>query len=257
VYWVLLGLDVGWYLPFSGVVVSAAISDARIACRQMEALSIIIGGLITILTAMWVEYLRRPSLSLAIEEPPLDRPAVTGRGTSRNLRLRLRNKSLPWILRWIQRAAALQCRGEITFHHLDDGQDVLGRAMPVRWVNSPEPVAPQIYDLQQHQPQFYIVDFSRGSGESRIDVYPGEEEMLDVAVRFQGEADCYGWNNEVYGNNWRTPRWRLPRGRYLVKVVVTSSGQKCADVFRMVNDVEQLTDFRLIKASKVDRAKIH
>jgi hypothetical protein len=222
----------------------------------MEAIGIIIGGLITILTAMWVEYIRRPSLRLAIEDPPIDRDGV-GLGRCRNLRIRLINESLPWGLRWIQRAAALQCRGEITFHHLDDGQDFLGRGMPVRWARSPEPIAPQIYDLQQHQPQFYIVDFSRANVESRIDVYPGEEEILDVAVRFDGETDCYGWNNEAYGNNWRTPRWRLPRGRYLVKVVVTSSGQKCVDVFRLVNDTPQLTDFRLTVASKDDRAKIH
>ena len=84
--------------------------------------------------------------------------------------------------------------------------------MPVRWVNSPEPVASQIYDME-HNPQFYIADFARNT--TRIDVYPGEEEMLDVAVRFDAEEACYGWNNEVYGNNWRTPRWRLPRGRYL------------------------------------------
>lgn len=220
----------------------------------MGAIDVIIGGLITIATAMLVEYVRRPSLRLAIEQPPLDRTPAYGR--CRNLRLRLINKSLPWGLQWIQRSAALQCRGEITFHHLDDGQDVFGRIMPVRWARSPEPIASQILDTNSTL-QFYIVDFARGTTESRMDVYPGEEEMLDVAVRFDGEAECYGWNNEVYGNNWRTPRWRLPGGqRYLVKVVVISSGQKCIDVFRLINDTPQLTDFRLLEASKEDSAKL-
>lgn len=128
--------------------------------------------------------------------------------------------------------------------------------MPVRWARSPEPIASQILDTNSTL-QFYIVDFARGTTESRMDVYPGEEEMLDVAVRFDGEAECYGWNNEVYGNNWRTPRWRLPGGqRYLVKVVVISSGQKCIDVFRLINDTPQLTDFRLLEASKEDSAKL-
>jgi hypothetical protein len=109
--------------------------------------------------------------------------------------------------------------------------------MAVRWANSPEPIASQIVDLD-NKVQFHILDFTRTSTESRIDVYPGEEELLDVAVRFDGEADCYGWNNESYIYNWRCPNWRLPRERFLVKVVITSSGQKCTDVFRLINDVD-------------------
>ena len=85
------------------------------------ALSIICGGLITIATAIAVEYFRRPKLALVIENPPLDvtytqqHPA----NHARYLRVKLRNEALPPGLRWMQRAAALQCRGEITFHHLD------------------------------------------------------------------------------------------------------------------------------------------
>jgi hypothetical protein len=113
--------------------------------QPMEfVLSVIIGGLITILTAIGVEYLRRPRLTLSIEDPPLDLPSPDGKNMRRNLRLKLHNASLPFGARWMQRAAAIQCRGEITFHHLNDGQNVFGRAMPVRWVKSPEPIANQI-----------------------------------------------------------------------------------------------------------------
>jgi hypothetical protein len=219
------------------------------------AIAIICGGIITILTAIGVEYLRNPRLKLVIEDPPLDLPAPGGGGMRRNLRLVLRNEALPFGARWMQREAATQCRGEITFHHLNDGQDIFGRAMPVRWVNSPQPIANQIIGLDGAI-QFYILDFARTADESRIDVYPGEEEKLDVAVRFHGEPDCYGWNNESYNNNWRTPRWRLPHGRYLAKVTITSSGKKCYGVFRIVNDVDNLSDFRLIEASPDDRARV-
>jgi hypothetical protein len=178
-----------------------------------------------------------------------------GKNMRRNLRLALRNESLPFGARWMQRTAATQCRGEITFHHLDDGQDVFGRAMEVRWAHSPEPIANQIVGLD-NKVQFYIRDFTRAATGSRIDVYPGEEELLDVAVRFDSEAECYGWNNDSYFYNWRNPKWKLPRERYLVKVVITSSGQKCVDVFRLINDVDSRTDFRLLCASPDDRAKV-
>ena len=51
------------------------------------AISIIFGGLITVLTAIGVEYLRTPRLSLAIGDPALDLPASDGKNMRRNLRL--------------------------------------------------------------------------------------------------------------------------------------------------------------------------
>lgn len=210
----------------------------------MVILSIVIGGVITILTAIGVEWLRRPKLRLAIEEKPVEYLPSGDNPARRHLRLRLINDSLPRIARWMLRSAALQCRGEIRFHHLD-GQRVYDRAMSVRWARLPEPVASQVISIPDNIPHFYIRDFARTFTDSRIDVYPGEEEILDVAVRFDGEPDCYGWNNEAYLNNWRTPSWKLPRDRYLVEVVINSSGQKCVGLFRLINDVAQLADFRL------------
>ena len=84
----------------------------------------------------------------------------------------------------------------------------------------------------------------------------GQWQLLDVAVRFDNEADCYGWNNDSYLYNWRNPNWKLPRERYLAKVTITSSGQKCIGVFRLVNDVEQLADFRLDPARAGDQEKV-
>lgn len=103
-----------------------------------------------------------------------------------------------------------------------------------------------------------IVDYSKLNPESRIDVYPGEEEIVDVAVRHDGDEDCYGVNNEQYFSSppWRNPRWKLPKGRYLVKVVITSSGQKCVGAFRLINDVDSRTDFRLENTTAEDRAKL-
>ena len=216
---------------------------------SMEAaISIIIGGLITIATAMFVEYLRTPRLQLTIEHPVLDVAYPVGQrqaDNARYLRLKLRNKSLPSIARWMQRSAALQCRGEITFHHLNDGQDVFDRVMAVRFVNSPEPLADQILDMDGNV-RFQIRNWVRATIASRVDVYPGEEQLLDVAVRLDEEPDCYGWSDESYLYRWRNPNWRLPPARYLVRVVITSSGQKCIGVFRLINDVPLRTDFRLM-----------
>ncbi len=79
-----------------------------------------------------------------------------------------------------------------------------------------------------------------------MDIYPGEVELLNIAGKFDDDADCYGWSNESYFSDpvWRNPNWRLPVGRYLVKVVVNTAGEKVSSVFRLINDVPR-TDFRL------------
>jgi len=86
-------------------------------------------------------------------------------------------------------------------------------------------------------------------------VYPGEEEILDVAAKFDDEPECYGWNNDAYQFEWRNPNWRLPAGRFLVRVVISSSGQKCFGKFRLINDVSR-TDFRLERATSEDRMNL-
>jgi hypothetical protein len=77
------------------------------------------------------------------------------------------------------------------------------------------------------------------SRDSRIDVYPGGSELLDVAARLDDDEEAFGWNNDTYfcPTPWRNPEWKLEKGRYLVKVTVNSSGQQCSQVFRLVNDV--------------------
>ena len=217
------------------------------------ALGIIGGAVVSITLTMLIEYLRLPRLILEIEQPPhtANNPDKT---TRRHLRLILKNKPLPPGFGWMQRSAATQCKGAITFHVIGDGQDVFGRSMEVRWASSPGPRRSQILNLDGNV-QYKIQDFGR-AGTGRVDVYPGDQEILDVAVRYEGETDCYGWNNEVYFNNWRNPDWRLEPERYLVKVVITSSSRKCTNVFRLLNNVPRHTDCRLEKASTEDRDDI-
>jgi hypothetical protein len=50
-----------------------------------------------------------------------------------------------------------------------------------------------------------IIDTMRLSLKSRIDVYPGESEPLDVAARFDDDVQCFGWSNEGYFSD---PPWR-------------------------------------------------
>jgi hypothetical protein len=229
------------------------------------ALGAVFGGILTILITVFVEYLRSPSLGLSLGEEPRDHPYPEGKPARvmRSLTVKLSNKAL-WGPRWMTRAPALQCRATITFHHLD-GQDVFGRAMEGRWCESAQPAgmegAGEIVRTNERQESdriiFRIIDPMRVTLKSRIDVYPGESELLDIAVRLDDDEPCYGWNNETYfcETPWRNPKWKLERGRYLVRVTVVSSGQKCVGTFRLINDVTR-SDFRLEASRPEDNLKL-
>jgi hypothetical protein len=90
-----------------------------------------------------------------------------------------------------------------------------------------------------------IHDIARLTSDSRVHIPAGEKESLDIAVRFPEETDAFGWTNESYrypGN--RHPDYTLPKGRYLVDVLVQSEGVKKRERFRLEND-HTTREFRL------------
>jgi hypothetical protein len=220
-----------------------------------EIVSITAGGVITIAVTIFVEYLRRPRLMLAIAGP-VDTTYAPGRPArkGRYLYVELVNRPLPWFARWMSRNPALQCTGTITFHNLQDGERFFAKSMPVRFSRTPEPIPTYI---QLGGATVTLLDAARAGQESRIDVYPGESTQLDIAAKFDDEDDVYGWSNLSYFSTppWRNPEWRLPRGRYLVSVTVTSSGERCSALFRLLNEAGPL-DFRLSPAREGDRIEL-
>lgn len=219
----------------------------------LTTVSIVLGALIAIAIVITVENLRRPALDLQIAEPGdayYDEREKRPANSLRAVTLDLVNKPLPRFARWMLRNAALQCRGAISFHHLD-GQRIFASDMPVRFASSPAPLPMRI---NIGGIDGYLIDPLRLTADSRIDVYPGERTKLDVAARFDDDTECYGWSNLSFASTpqWRNPDWKLPQGRYLVRVTVSSSGEKCVGVFRLLNE-GQRKDFCLEPALPSDK----
>lgn len=211
------------------------------------AINIIVGAFVAIATTLTVEMQRRPKLRMHIAPAET---ATYGAGfpasSSKYLHVDLVNEQLPRLFRWMSRGAALQCHGTITFHYLDNGARYFAKEMPVRFSRSPEPIPLQIRGAGFSA---VLVDPDRISPDSRIDLYPGERTPFDIAVKFDSEAECYGWSNLNYLCNppWRHPDWKVPAGRYLVEATITSSGAKCSAIFRLLNPGND-NDFRLEEA---------
>ena len=128
--------------------------------------------------------------------------------------------------------------------------------MQARWASALAPNPIPVVDANGGI-AFYINDPERLDAGSRVDIYPGASELLDIAVRFKNEADCYGWNNESYFSRplGKNPNWKLGSAVFLVKVEITSTGRKCEGVFRLINDVPN-DAFRLELASKDETSRV-
>jgi hypothetical protein len=209
-----------------------------------------LGTLGSIGTAISIEWLRRPRLEFSIEDPPEDRGRIpTEPGVPvRFLRVMVLNRPLGYLFKWMLRVPALDCHATISFHHLD-GKLVFPQPMVGRWAGSPEPAPIQIFTARGDELRMF--DPVRLRTGSQIDIFPGRIEALDVAFRAGEEVDCYGWNNEAYFSipQWRNPKWKLDRGRYLVKVVLRASGQEQISSFHLINEGQRRT-FRLLPGSR-------
>lgn len=215
----------------------------------LTILEVVLGAVVAILITIFIEKLKKPRLEIDLV-PPTDKEYENHPArNARFLYLKVSNKPLPRWARWMSRDAATHCHGTITFHHLDE-QNVFGRAMQVRWSGSPEPTPTKVVVGDQ---AYLFFNPSKIAFISRMDIYPGESERIDTVVKFDDEDVCFGWSNDSYFTDpiWRNPDWRLVSGRYLIKVTITTSGEKKTEVFRLINDVPR-SDFRLEPKMKND-----
>jgi hypothetical protein len=125
--------------------------------------------------------------------------------------------------------------------------------MPIRWTNSDQPISHHVDEGRVRE----LFDAAKYNAAFRRDCFPGTKEAIDIAGRFDEDEECYGWSNDTYLPNkgWRNADWRLPKGRYLVRVTVYSAGEKVSSVFNLENSLSR-QHFRLSEGTQTDLRKL-
>jgi hypothetical protein len=206
-------------------------------------LEVVLGALISILITIWIENLRKSKLSIAINQPTDVEYPNSPASKVRFLHIEVTNQPLHRFVRWMSREPAMQVHAAISFYRLD-GQNVFGREMVARWSGAVEPVLPTI--IHEGKMKGVIWDISRLTISANMDIYPGHSQAFDVAAKFDDDEECYGWNNESYFSEprWRNPAWKLSHGCYLVRVTISTAGEKLTSIYRLINDVRR-NSFRI------------
>ena len=92
-----------------------------------------------------------------------------------------------------------------------------------RWASTPElPYIPNNVILKLLRPD-------------PVTIPVNEKEFLDVITKHEDDEEAYGWNNEAYLHNWRTPNYKLERGKYLIKISIsTQNGITFSNKFELL-----------------------
>jgi len=168
-----------------------------------------VASLIASVVVLVIDRQRMPNLAIIMDNSANTTPTYdAGRGRWKFVRAKVINRRMPKLLRWLIRQTAENCRATVSL--FNEAEESLF-SMRGRWADSPE---------LAHLPQSeWIVRILYPDPATIIE---GSEQILDIVVMKEGDNEAFGWNNEAYLNNWKTPQYRLPIGRYKVKIDITT-----------------------------------
>ena len=184
--------------------------------------------------ALALERNRKPKLSVKLNTTTNHQNPIKFNSVSVKL---CNSKPSKWTSWFTHREAANGASAQIRFF-CDDGRQYLVNAMPGRWAGSPQP--PEVALANGQVTPYALLSMSYK------EVFPGIDEQIDVAVRFPGEDECFGFTNSSYFQRaWgKDSNFKLDKGRYIVEVQVFHTGGTLVKRFMLRNDVP-FNDFRL------------
>lgn len=176
-----------------------------------------IGSIPALFFALWVERQRMPKLEIiASEEANADNtyevPNPRAGERWKFFRVLVINKPFIFPFSWIPRQTAENCRAKIEFSKI--GSEKLNFSIMGRWASTPE--IPYI----QNDVVLKILN------PDPVTITVNGKEYLDVLTKYENDKEAYGWNNEAYFNKWRTPNYKLERGKYAVRITITTQNGK-------------------------------
>jgi hypothetical protein len=137
----------------------------------------------------------------------------------------IRNAAARWPLKI--RRPAWACEARIT---IVEPIDALGASPTIiaRWTSQPEPVTPTDGGLALDPGKMILA--------RRMDVFSHHAERVAVVLKYEGDSDYYLFSNESYlFEGGKNPKWRLPEGRYRLRISVSHENGESVTDLRLEN----------------------
>jgi len=190
-----------------------------------------------VLLALWIDRMRMPAIKILVaEESHSDNTYQSGSVKAgqrwKFFRVSVVNHKMPFFLRWLIRQTAENCRAILNITGIDNQTKISFKG---RWASTPElPFLKDDAILRLFEPD-------------PVTILAGEQEYLDVIAKYEDDKEAYGWNNESYFHNWRNPNYKLERGKYKVKITVSTQNGTTAmkNFFLTVGDSIENTHFSI------------
>jgi hypothetical protein len=195
----------------------------------------LLGSLIASAVVLIIDRQRFPKLVVKMDNSVNTTPTYDGRGKWKFIRAQVLNKRMPILLRWLPRQTAENCRATVSFFN-EAGEFLF--TMRGRWSDTPE---------LPHIPRSEWIE--RILYPDPVTIIEDTNQTLDVIAMKEGESEAFGWNNEAYLNNWKTQNFKLPKGKYSVKIdITTQNGVSCIKMANLeVGDNIETTFFSKLR----------
>ena len=178
----------------------------------------------------------RPLLGIFLDNFPKARGRLENQPPHEFYHLKVKN--IPAIWPVPGRKPAWSCKAIIEVFDLN-GEYVIPDKIIARWPSHPEPLITVIHENQSKN----IIDITKIGSGLKCDVHNHEDQLIDVAIKFEGSEDFHLFSNESYGfPMWQNPDWRLGIGTYKLKITLFYERGRKEFYFRLHNSGSSLDD---------------
>lgn len=186
--------------------------------------------LIAIAVPLWIEWCKRPELSIQLgDNADRDDPRW------RIVHVRVLNAPIRGRLggRFLLRNDATGCTGRVELRSRSGGAPI---AFEAKWSSTPEPI--QTHVIGNRAVEFY--DPQKLPAALVATVPPTKNgQSIAVAIKHNGDADAYGFGKDLYEapnpGPLRTPSLALPDAEYDVTVIAEAGQLNCEARFVLMN----------------------
>jgi hypothetical protein len=198
----------------------------------------VLGILASAIAAIVLDHASRPLLEVVEHNGDRAQGQSPGNPPHEFFHVRVRNRRARLLS---GRRPAWSCQATLEVR-TGDGHGRLVDPIPARWISQPEPILTLGISGQVAQ----IPDAARMLAGRRIDIHNHEDQVMSIAVKFEGADECHLFTNESYVfPRWQNPEWSLQPGRHRLRVTVYYERGRAQRDLWLHNDGHTRDDVRI------------